>query len=236
MLRGATALLFLWQTGCGAPPRQRQADEQAFLQAQRLYEQLSDTYPMHSAADFEHQLLVREEDPAFALQALDLRPGMMVADVGCGSGFYSFHLARALGPEGRLWAVDMQQAALDRLSERLQDPDLNPHQNVRPHRNQADDLLLPAESLDLAFMGHLDFYAYPQLLPENQRMLRSVLSALRPGATLAVLQDMGAVEGATTELVRRNFTEQGFVFRGQLPDPRNAGVLFLFERVSGTRN
>ena len=51
----------------------------------------------------------REEDCATMLAELRLRPGMTVCDMGCGNGFYTLPIARAVGPRGVVYAVDIQQ-------------------------------------------------------------------------------------------------------------------------------
>ena len=50
----------------------------------------------------------REEDCRLLLDALDVRPGQTICDMGCGNGFYTLELARRVGPEGLVYAVDIQ--------------------------------------------------------------------------------------------------------------------------------
>jgi ubiquinone/menaquinone biosynthesis C-methylase UbiE len=54
-------------------------------------------------------------NPAENLASLDLRPGMVVIDVGTGSGFYAIEAARLVGPSGKVFAVDVQEDLLSRL-------------------------------------------------------------------------------------------------------------------------
>src|SRR3954470_17371421 len=55
----------------------------------------------------------REEEPAKLMNALHLKNGMTVCDLGCGNGFYTLKLAQAVGPEGKVLAVDIQKEMLD---------------------------------------------------------------------------------------------------------------------------
>ena len=66
----------------------------------------------------------REEERATdmkrrVVEALNLRPGDMAADVGCGDGFYTISLARYLGPSGKVYAEDISEAELIKLKEHL---------------------------------------------------------------------------------------------------------------------
>src|ERR1700674_440289 len=56
-----------------------------------------------------------EEQPEKALDALNLKPGMVVADIGAGVGYMSLRLARRVGPSGKVYANDLQPEMLDRL-------------------------------------------------------------------------------------------------------------------------
>src|SRR5689334_21219412 len=60
----------------------------------------------------------REEEPAKLMNALHLKPGMTVCDLGCGNGFYTLKLAQAVGPTGKVLAVDIQKEMLDMLNRR----------------------------------------------------------------------------------------------------------------------
>ena len=60
----------------------------------------------------------REEEPAKLMKALNLKKGQTVCDLGCGNGFYTTRLAEAVGPEGKVLAVDIQKEMLDMLKAR----------------------------------------------------------------------------------------------------------------------
>src|SRR5689334_2985659 len=66
----------------------------------------------------------REEDCAMLLESLQLKPGQAVCDMGCGNGFYTLQLARIVGPQGRVLAVDIQPEMLHLLDSRAKEAGL----------------------------------------------------------------------------------------------------------------
>jgi predicted methyltransferase len=90
-----------------------------------------------------------------AEQVMDLagvRPGMWVADVGAGEGYYTVRLARLVGPEGRVLAEDIVAETRDRLSDRVQREKLD---NVAVKLGAPDNPMLPQESFDRVFLVHM---------------------------------------------------------------------------------
>jgi predicted methyltransferase len=113
------------------------------------------------------------------VEALDLEPGMDVADVGAGTGLYTLLFARAVGPKGQVYAVDISQSFVDAIMERTAEVNVT---NVVPVVNQQRSAMLPAESVDLVFMA--DTYHHFEF---PQAMLESIHQALRPGGVLAMI-------------------------------------------------
>ncbi len=120
-----------------------------------------------------------EEEPSRAIEALALKPGDTVADVGAGSGFYTFRLAK-LVPQGKVVAVDIQPEMLDFLERRASDLGAT---NVQPHLGRIEGVDLPPESLDVALM--VDAY---HEFSHPREMLESLLIALRPGGRVILLE------------------------------------------------
>ena len=123
---------------------------------------------------------MQEEEPDVALDAIKLVTGSTVADVGAGSGYMTVRMARRVGPEGRVYATDLQPQMLAMLRERLQKERIA---NVTPVQGAIDDPRLPPETLDLILM--VDVY---QELSEPQKMLRGLRAALKPGGQLVLLE------------------------------------------------
>ena len=112
--------------------------------------------------------------------ALGVRPGATVADVGSGDGFFTVRLARSIGPDGRVYAVDIDDRALDRLKRRLADERL---QNVVVLKGTVDDPKLPAGTLDAALIVN----AYHEM-PQHHAMLTAVQRALKTGGRLVIVE------------------------------------------------
>ncbi len=121
-----------------------------------------------------------EEAPDAAIDALDLRPGMVVADIGAGSGYMTVRLARKVGPTGKVYGEDIQPEMIALLQERLRKERLG---NIVPLLGLADDPKLPNESLDLELL--VDVY---HEFAEPQKMLRGLRRGLKPGGRLVLLE------------------------------------------------
>ena len=114
------------------------------------------------------------QKPDAVVAALGLRPGQTACDVGAGPGYFTLRLARAVGPSGRVFAVDVEPKILDALRERLAAAKVR---NVTPVLALADDALLPAGGCDVILI--VDTYHH---FPERTAYLRRLSAALKPGA------------------------------------------------------
>ena len=122
----------------------------------------------------------QEEEPERALEALDIATGATVADVGAGSGYMTIRMASRVGPQGRVYANDLQPQMLEMLRRRLEQQRIS---NVTLVQGTIDDPRLPAGAIDLILM--VDVY---HELSEPQRMLRRLREALKPGGRLVLLE------------------------------------------------
>ena len=121
-----------------------------------------------------------EEAPSKALDALDLKPGMIVADIGAGSGYYSSRIAKRVGPAGRVYATDIQPGMIALLDRRIKSEGLT---NVTTVLGGMDDPKLPPKSIDLAIM--VDVY---HELQEPQTFLQRLKETFKPGGRLVLLE------------------------------------------------
>lgn len=121
-----------------------------------------------------------EEHTTKAVEALALETGMVVADIGAGSGYYTERMARRVGPSGRVYATDIQPGMLEILQRRMSRAGLT---NVVPILGRADDPGLPAGSLDLALM--VDVY---HELAEPQTFMRRLRDALKADGRLVLVE------------------------------------------------
>jgi precorrin-6B methylase 2 len=121
-----------------------------------------------------------EEHLTQLIDSLKLTPGMVVADIGAGSGVISLKLAEKVGPTGTVLAVDIQDEMLSVLSKRLKQMKIT---NVKPVRGTVKSPNLKAASVDLALM--VDVYHefnYPY------EMLREIAKALKPGGRVVFVE------------------------------------------------
>jgi ubiquinone/menaquinone biosynthesis C-methylase UbiE len=84
------------------------------------------------------------------LSRLSLKPGMVVADIGAGSGLFSRPLAKAVASAGKVYAVDIQQDLLDHINQRSKEENLH---NIQTVLGEFDDPKLPARDVGLAFIN-----------------------------------------------------------------------------------
>jgi ubiquinone/menaquinone biosynthesis C-methylase UbiE len=121
-----------------------------------------------------------EEHPSVALDEIGIAPGSTVADIGAGVGYYSLLLARRVGPGGKVYANDIQQAMLDRLEARAR---AGGFKNIIPVLGVEDDPKLPANSVDVALL--VDVY---HEFSKPQAMLRHLRESLKPAGRLVLLE------------------------------------------------
>jgi ubiquinone/menaquinone biosynthesis C-methylase UbiE len=86
------------------------------------------------------------------IELAGVKPGMSVADVGAGEGYYTVRLARVVGPKGRVLAEDIVPDVRDELSDRVQRERLD---NVAVKLGAPDNPMLPAQSFDRLFLVHM---------------------------------------------------------------------------------
>ena len=135
------AALALALAGCRSKP-----GEPNFPKANRaVAPTVSSTFSTEDARD---RLGEAEE----VIQLAGVRPGMWVADVGAGQGYYTVRLAPVVGAKGRVLAEDIVPLTRDQLSDRVQRERLD---NVAVKLGTADDPMLPAASFDRVFMIHM---------------------------------------------------------------------------------
>ncbi len=121
-----------------------------------------------------------EEQPEKALDALNLKPGMVVADIGAGVGYMSLRMARRVGPSGKVYANDLQPAMLDRLRQNAAKAGIG---NVVTVVGDVADPKLPANTMDLVLL--VDVY---HEFTQPQQMLRRIRDTLKPDGRLVLLE------------------------------------------------
>jgi len=143
-------------------------------------------------------------EPQQLVRLLDIRPGMTVADIGAGSGYYVVRLSPIIGTSGRVIAEDVMPDYLENLRRRVRDLGL---QNVDIVRGEAHDPKLPAQSLDLAILVHM----YHEIA-QPYALLYNLVPALKPGARIGIVDAFAptAQHGTPPGLLRCELQAVGY--------------------------
>jgi protein-L-isoaspartate O-methyltransferase len=123
---------------------------------------------------------VKEEEPEKLIKALDLKEGMVVADVGAGSGYHAFLMSPLVGGKGKVIASDIQQEMLDLVTKKAKKQKVT---NVETVKGTAQDPKLPAGGVDLILM--VDVYHEFEFPFE---MAEKMVEALKPGGRLVFVE------------------------------------------------
>jgi ubiquinone/menaquinone biosynthesis C-methylase UbiE len=120
-----------------------------------------------------------EEAPDVLIRELQLSPTDIVADIGAGTGYFSFRVSPRV-PKGRVFAVDIDPQMLDDIRDRMKSTGLA---NIVPVLGKIDDPGLPRDSVDVVLM--VDAY---HEFSHPREMMRGVLAALRPGGRVVLVE------------------------------------------------
>jgi ubiquinone/menaquinone biosynthesis C-methylase UbiE len=119
------------------------------------------------------------QKPNAVIQALNLKEGQVVADIGAGSGYFTLRLARRVGQKGQVFAVDVDEGMLSYLRQRLAKEKM---QNVQVMQVPPHDPLLIDGSLHLAFICNTYHH-----LEDRDVYLRKLHKALKPDGRLVIV-------------------------------------------------
>ena len=150
------------------------------------------------------------QKPETIIESLAIQPGDHVADLGAGKGYFTFRLADAVGPTGKVYAVDVNQDRLESLARRAKEQG---YANVEVVLGKYNDPLLPQSGVDLIFICN----TYHHL--ENQvDYFKSVVRYLRPNGHIAVVEPWGRGwlfrlkgHGTLKETVRSEIETAGYL-------------------------
>ncbi len=148
------------------------------------------------------------QPPDKVMDAIGLKAGMVVGEVGAGHGRYTVHLAVRVGPAGKVYANDINADSLAHIRDRCK---ADGFENVETILGRSDDPLFPAGRLDMIFMV-LTYHH----LSQPVEMLKAMIPSLKPGATVVVLDpdpvrdhDRGP-ESTSREEIERDAAAAGF--------------------------
>lgn len=226
MLRRATPLLLLAACAALASCRQEPAVDLDRPETSREFPRAYRPVSELGATEFSTEQARDDRNEANTVMDLaNIRPGMTVADIGAGEGYYTVRLAERVGADGRVLAQDIDQDALRRLGSRVEDERLD---NVSIKLGAEDDPRLPENSFDRIFMVHM----YHEVT-EPYAFLWRLRPALRPGGQVIVVDvDRPADQhGLRPQLLFCEFQAVGFRLVEFVRRPELAGYYAQFEAV-----
>ena len=151
----------------------------------------------------------RLRDPDAVVAALDVRPGMVVADLDPGAGHFTLRLASAVEPDGLVYALEVRQSFLEDLRRAADERGIT---NLRAELIPRDRLVVP-EPVDLLFVS-----ATYHHLPERTTYFAEARTHLRPGGRVAILESRRqgvlarwlAIHASSPRQIEREMTDAGY--------------------------
>ncbi|WP_022683704.1 class I SAM-dependent methyltransferase [Sphingobium bisphenolivorans] len=220
-LRGLAGCLLLL-AGCGPfasdKDHDRPAAARAFPRADRPVAPIVSTrWSSEEARD-------RLNEAEDIMDRAGIRPGMTVADIGAGEGYYTVRLANRVGPKGRVLAEDIMPEVIEALSRRITREDWG---NVSVKLGAPEDPRLPENSFDRIFMVHM----YHEIA-EPYAFLWNLSPALKPDGELIVVDaNRPTVQhGTPPRLLACEFAAMGFRLVELVPKPTAGGYIARFRR------
>ena len=167
-----------------------------------------------------------EEQPDRVVKALNIPKGGTVVDLGAGVGYFTWRLARQVGPQGRVLAVDIQQGMIDRLERNLAEKGIR---NVQAILASEEDPRLPPGEVDLVLV--VDVY---HELQQPEKTIEHVRRSLKPGGRLVLIEyrkedptiPIHPLHKMTVEEVRSELEPMG---RRREPKDRFLDLMLLFK-------
>jgi len=167
----------------------------------------------------------RRGEARLVMEWAQISPGMTLADIGAGEGYYTVRLAEKVGPRGRVLAEDIDPGAIERLGRRIEKERLD---NVAIKLGTPDDPKLPPASFDRVFMVHM----YHEVA-EPYAFLWYLRPSVKPGGSVVVVDADRPTDqhGTPPDLLFCEFAAVGFRLAGFGRNPGLAGYYARFEPV-----
>jgi ubiquinone/menaquinone biosynthesis C-methylase UbiE len=152
------------------------------------------------------------QQPEKVIAALAIKPGAVVADLGSGSGYFTFRLAQAAGPSGKVYAVDVDPDMVELVQRKIKE---KPQANVETILAKPDHPLLPKAGVDLIFTSNTYHH-----LENRVAYFSSLRQFLRPGGRVAIIEfdRRGWIQGLLRhytpgEFIQREMEQAGYTLQ-----------------------
>ena len=151
----------------------------------------------------------RIQPPTQIIERSGIKKGDRVLEIGCGSGAYTTFVAREVGENGIVEALDIQPAMLAQLEKKLSKPENSDIQNIRLHESSAYQLPFEEESIDLVYM----ITVLPEI-PDQGKVLAEVRRVLKVNGILAVTEFFPDPDYPLSSTTSRKGEKAGFDVEG----------------------
>jgi ubiquinone/menaquinone biosynthesis C-methylase UbiE len=151
------------------------------------------------------------QSPDKVIERSGIKPGMTVMELGCGSGAFTTFIARVVGEQGKVYAVDVQPEMLQQLERKLSRSENQDITNIELKQAGAYDLPFADESLDLVCM-----VTVLQEIPDRGRALREIRRVLTPGGILAVTEFLPDPDYPLRSTTIKLCQQEGFILNDNL--------------------
>jgi ubiquinone/menaquinone biosynthesis C-methylase UbiE len=120
------------------------------------------------------------QQPEKVLAVIGINPGMVIGEPGAGRGYYTFKLARKVGPGGKIYANDISEGDLNTIKKRARKEGFA---NIVTIKGEIEDPLFPAGEMDMVFMSYV-LHDLKRPVP----FLKNLKPSLKPNAPLVILE------------------------------------------------
>ncbi len=150
-----------------------------------------------------------QQPPQKVIDRSGIKEGMQVLEIGCGSGAFTTFVARAVGPSGKVYALDIEPKMLAQLKAKLSKPENQDIKNIELINKSAYELPFLDGSLDAVYMVTVF-----QEIPDRNRALAEIKRVLKPGGYLGITELFPDPDYPWKSTTIRQVTSQGFLEDG----------------------
>jgi ubiquinone/menaquinone biosynthesis C-methylase UbiE len=154
------------------------------------------------------------------IKLLRIKPGDLAGDIGCHEGYMTFKLSKVVGPNGKIYAVDVEESKVKRVESLAAESKI---QNIKAIKGDYDNPKLPLNLLDAVII--LDTY---HEMDDHDEILKHIFNALKPGGRLLICEPIAELRRKASRAEQESRHELGMTFA--LEDLKKAGFNISFQK------